>query len=177
MHRKEPVIRKTILLALALGLSLFTFESVSGQEKPGSQPKKAAATAPKHVMILPSDIQWGDPPPTLPPGAKTAVLYGDPAKTGPFTIRVKAPDGYKVAAHWHPTTEYVTVLSGTFYLGTGDKLDESKGVAMPAGAFGAMPARMHHFAWFKGDGEIEVHGMGPFKIIYVNPADDPSKAK
>lgn len=124
----------------------------------------------------PADIQWVNAPTVLPPGAKMAVLLGDPAKTGLYTIRLKAGDGYKIAAHWHPTTEHLTVISGTFNLGTGDKLDESKATAMSAGAFGTMPAKMHHYAWCKGETEIQVYGMGPFKVIYVNPEDDPSKA-
>ncbi len=169
--------RKTILLTLAFGLSLIPFESASAQEKPAAHSHKAAAAAPKHVMITPFDLQWGDPPPSIPPGAKLAVLYGDPSKAGPFVIRVKSPDGYKIPAHWHPTGEYITVLSGTFYMGTGDKLDEAKGAALPAGGFSAMPAKMRHFVWSKGESEIEIHSMGPFQITYVNPADDPRNAK
>lgn len=169
--------RKTILLTLAFGLSLILFESASAQEKPAAHSHEAAAAAPKHVIVAPTDIQWGDTPPGIPAGSRLAVLYGDPTKAGPFVIRVKGPDGYKIPAHWHPTTESITVLSGTFYIGTGDTLDESKGMAMAAGAFSAMPAKMRHFVWFKGDTEIEIHSMGPFQITYVNPADDPRNAK
>ena len=123
-----------------------------------------------------SDIQWGDAPPIFPAGAKFAVLMGDPGKSGSYAVRLKMPDGYKIAAHWHPTDENITVISGTFNVGMGDKLDMSKGKALSAGAFVSAPARMRHFAWTTGETEVQVHGMGPFKLTYVNPADDPSGA-
>ena len=106
-----------------------------------------------------------------------AVLDGDPNKEGPFTIRLQSPDGYKVAPHTHPTTERITVISGTFHLGMGDNFDEGAGREMGAGSFGVMPAGMKHFAWVTGDTVIQVHGEGPFQIKYVNPADDPRNAK
>lgn len=164
--------RKAAVLAVVLACLVFALNA-SGEEKKAA---KAAAPA-KHVIVSEGDLKWGDAPPTLPPGAKMVVLQGDPGKQGMFTIRLKAPDGYRVAPHWHPTTENLTVLSGTFNLGTGDKLDEKGTTAMTAGAFGSMPAKMHHYAWTKGETEVQVSGMGPFKIIYVNAADDPSKAK
>jgi uncharacterized protein DUF4437 len=168
--------RKAAVLAVVLGCLCVLGSSASGEEKKSAS-KKPAAMKPAHVIMSEADIKWGDPPPVFPAGAKMAVLQGDPGKAGVFTIRLKAPDGYKVAAHWHPTAENLTVISGTFNLGTGDKLDETKTTAMSAGAFGSMPAKMHHFAWTKGETEVQVSGMGPFKLIYVNPADDPSKAK
>lgn len=160
--------RKAILLASAFGLSL-TLGNAGAQEK-------SAAEA-QHVMILPSSLQWMDTPPGIPAGCKMAVLHGDPSKEGPFAIRVKGPDGYKIPAHWHPTMEAVTVRSGIMYMGTGEKLDESKAGALPAGGFAAMPANVRHYVWFKGDTEIEIHANGPFAITYVNPADDPRNAK
>src|SRR5262245_20768256 len=123
------------------------------------------------------DLKWGDVPPSVPAGAKMVVVQGDPGKPGILTVPLKERHLYKVAAHWHPTTEHLTVIKGSFNLGTGDKLDETKTTAMTAGAFGSMPAKMHHYGWFKGETEVQVSGMGPFKLIYVNPADDPSKAK
>jgi hypothetical protein len=164
------------VLALAIGLVVLgTLGSAGAEEKTAPARTKAAAKAMPAPMNS-SDIQWGDAPPVFPAGAKFAVLMGDPGKPGPFTVRIKAPDGYKVAAHWHPTDENLTIISGTFNLGTGDKLDMSKGSALSAGAFATMPARMRHFAWTTGETVVQVHGMGPFKLVYVNPADDPSKA-
>jgi quercetin dioxygenase-like cupin family protein len=168
--------RKLLVSALVLGVLSAVGSGALGQDK-GSPAGKTPAHQATHVILNPADLKWGDAPPVFPPGAKMAVLEGNPSKAGPYTVRLKAGDGYKVAAHWHPRTENLTVISGTFYLGTGDKLDEAKGTAMSAGAFASMPAKMHHFAWFKGDTDVQVHGMGPFQLIYVNPKDDPTKAK
>ena len=170
--------RKAAVLAVVLGCLCVFGSTASAQEKKAAAAKgSAAAKKPMHVVTSESEIKWGDAPPTLPAGAKMAVLQGDPGQAGMYTIRLKAPDGYRVAAHWHPAAEHLTVISGTFNLGTGDKLDETKTTAMAAGAFGSMPAKMHHFAWTKGETVVQVSGMGPFRLIYVNAADDPSKAK
>jgi hypothetical protein len=126
-----------------------------------------------HVMFTPAQITWGDPPPALPKGAQVAVLSGDPTKNGPFTIRAKFPPGYKVMPHWHPTAENLTVVSGVFSMGMGDAFDPKALHAMPAGGFSMMPAEMRHFAYTKGGATIQVHGMGPFTLTYVNAADDP----
>ena len=151
--------------------------SLAAAEKKMDPKKGASAQKPAHKVFAPGDIQWGDAPPVLPAGAKMAVLAGDPGKAGLYTFRLKVPDGYKVAAHWHPMLENLTVISGEFHLGVGDKFDESQAQTMTAGSFGTMPARMHHYAWAKGETEVQLHGMGPFKLVYVNPADDPSKKK
>jgi Domain of unknown function (DUF4437) len=128
-----------------------------------------------HVVLRPNDIKWGPAPPGLPAGAKVAVLAGDPGKSGSFVIRAKLPDGYQVPPHWHPTDENVTVISGTMMVGKGEKFSKEGAEALPAGSFMRMPKDMRHFAWAKGETIIQVHGMGPFEINYVNPADDPRK--
>ena len=129
------------------------------------------------AMLTPADIKWGDVPAVFPKGAKMAVLYGDPAKPGElFIVRMKMPAGYKIPAHWHPTDENITVISGTFNLGMGDKLDVAKSKAFPAGSFAVAPAKMNHFAIAKTESVVEVSAIGPFAITYVNPADDLSKS-
>lgn len=133
--------------------------------------------APGHVFFKPGDIVWQEGPAALPPGSKMAVLHGDPAKSGLFTIRAVLPDGYRVPPHWHPTDEHVTVLSGTFHLGMGDRFDPASGTEMPAGTYGFMGAKMHHYAWASGETVIQVHAMGPFEVHYLNPDDDPRKKK
>jgi hypothetical protein len=168
--------KRLVLSTLILVVCLFSGSGAFAEDKAAAPAAKPAAHKPAHVVFNAADIQWGDAPPVLPPGAKMAVLQGDPSKAGVYTLRLKAGDGYKIAPHWHPTTENVTVISGTFNVGTGDKADPASTTALTAGAFASMPARMHHYAWFKGDTEIQVHGVGPFKLTYVNPADDPSKA-
>ncbi len=122
-------------------------------------------------------IAWKDGPPSLPKGAKFAVLEGDPNGEGPFVFRVKVPDGYRIPPHTHPKPERVTVISGTFHLGMGDKFDESAGRAMPTGTYGYWPAGMKHFVWVTGETIVQFHGMGPWSIKYVNPDDDPRNKK
>lgn len=124
-----------------------------------------------------AEIQWKDGPPSLPAGAKVAVLEGDPAKEGFFTMRLWLPDGLKIQPHWHPKVEHVTVISGTFNVGMGDKFDQTTTRPMPAGTFGFWPADMKHFAWAKGETVLQLHGTGPWMITYVNPSDDPRKPK
>lgn len=130
-----------------------------------------------HVLLGPSGLAWVDAPPSLPPGAKLAVVSGDPGKTGPFAIRVQLPAGYRVAPHWHPTDENVTVLSGTFALGMGEKFEQAMVKDVPPGGYALLPAHMRHFAMAKTATTIQVHGNGPFVLNYVNPADDPSQPK
>jgi quercetin dioxygenase-like cupin family protein len=131
----------------------------------------------KAAIYKADSLKWLDGPPSLPPGAKIAVLEGDPAKEGPFVFRVKVPDGYKIPPHTHPKPERVTIISGTFNIGMGEKFDADKGEVMPAGTYGTWPAGMKHYVWTKGETVIQFHGEGPWKIEYVNPDDDPRKKK
>jgi quercetin dioxygenase-like cupin family protein len=126
-----------------------------------------------HTMLSPDDIVWQNGPESLPPGAKMAVLFGDPGSAGLFTLRAKFPAGYIVPAHWHPADENITVISGKLKMGLGDKFQRSDLKTMRPGAFGVMPANSHHFAAADEETIIQVHGMGPFAITYINPADDP----
>ena len=129
------------------------------------------------AICTPDQIKWQDGPPSLPPGAKFALLEGDPAKEGPFTMRIRLPDGYKIPPHTHPKVEHITVISGVFNFGKGAKFDQSATRPMPAGTFAYWPAGMAHFVWAKGETVVQLHGIGPWSIQYLNPADDPRKAK
>jgi anti-sigma factor ChrR (cupin superfamily) len=120
-----------------------------------------------------SQLEWAPAPNFVPEGSQTAVLSGDPSKDGAYVLRMKMPAGYKVPAHHHPTTEMVTVVSGDFHLGMGDKLDEGKGMLLTAGGYAEAPASMNHYAWTSSPTIIQIHGQGPFAITYVNPDDDP----
>src|SRR5687767_11921502 len=131
----------------------------------------------KLKVYTPVEIKWQKGPPSLPPGAKVALLEGDPGKEGPFVMRLHLPDGYRIPPHTHPKPERVTVISGEFNMGMGDTFDKSKGKPMPAGSFGTWAAGMKHFVWTKGETVVQLHGTGPWTIEYVNPADDPRKAK
>ena len=133
------------------------------------------APAAQHVMAAPSDLKWGDAPPSLPRGARMAVVSGDPTKAQPFVIRAQMPAGYRIAPHWHPTDEHVTVLSGIVSLGMGEKFDQSALKDVPTGGYFVAPAEMRHFFMTRTAATIQVHGIGPFAVNYVNPADDPGR--
>ena len=158
-----------LLAAVSLGLAQ------GGKDKAKKSQAATGKAEQSHTMLTPNDLKWGPVPPALPSGAQIAVLSGDPSKAEPFTIRLKAPDGYKIMPHWHPTDENVTVLEGTFLMGTGEKFDEAAAHAMPAGSFVRMPKGTRHFAIAKGETVVQVHAVGPFVINYVNPNDDPRK--
>jgi ketosteroid isomerase-like protein len=134
-----------------------------------------ASAAGPHVMLAPSELKWGDPPPSLPPGAKMTVVQGDPTQAQAFVVRAQVPAGYKVPPHWHPGVENLTILSGTVALGMGETFDESKMTTIPVGGYASLPAEMRHYFMAKTASTFQVHGMGPFVVNYVNPADDPSK--
>lgn len=102
-----------------------------------------------------------------------AVLEGNPGEEGAFTLRAKFPAGYQIPAHWHSRAEHITVLSGTFCVGAGDKLDKDTAARLPAGGYASMPPKMHHFAFCEEEAVVQVYGMGPFDITYINPSDDP----
>lgn len=129
------------------------------------------------VLLLPADVKWVDGPAALPPGTKAAVIYGDMTKAEPFTFRAKLPADFKVPPHFHPGTETVTVLSGTFYVSMGDTFDASKAKAMTAGSFVALPGKSPHFVYTKEETVIQVSAVGPWGLTYVNPADDPRNSK
>lgn len=136
-----------------------------------------SASHPNNAFTL-ETTQWGPPPPFVAPGAQFAVLEGDPtASNGEYTIRLKMPDGYRIAPHWHPLRENVTVISGTFKVGMGDTFDTSKMAAFPAGSFAYLDPDMHHYAMASGEVVVQVHGKAPVQFNYVNPNDDPSRKK
>ena len=103
------------------------------------------------------------------------VLAGDPAKSGPVTVRLKMPKGYQIPAHNHPTDERVTIISGELGLGMGDKLDMKASKVLKPGGYAVAAAHMNHYAWTKTGAVVQIDLMGPFGITYENPADDPSK--
>jgi quercetin dioxygenase-like cupin family protein len=129
-------------------------------------------------VFSPDTIPWGPAPPFVAPGARLAVLEGNPAAaSGDYTVRVKMPDGYRISPHWHPLRENVTVISGTFKVGMGDVFETNKMTALPAGSFAFLDPDMHHYAMASGEVVVQIHGMAPLQFNYVNPLDDPSRNK
>lgn len=127
-----------------------------------------------HTIIHPGEIKWADVP-SLPPGAKIAVLEGKMNEKGPITARLKFPANYSVPAHFHPDVERVTVLSGTLNFGMGDKFDRNKTTALGPGSLLIMPTKMPHFVWTKEEAIAQINVTGPWTVTYINPADDPRK--
>ena len=134
--------------------------AVYGQEKKDSP-------APPKIMHF-GDLKWTP----IMKGCDLAGVSGDPnAESAPFVLRIRCADGTKIPAHWHPADENLTVLKGTFLVGMGEAFDESKLQTMNVGNFIQMPKEMRHFALCKGETIVQVHGAGPFKVSWVNPAE------
>lgn len=129
-----------------------------------------------HTVAMPETLKWVEPAPL--PGARLAVVQGDPSKEGLFVYRLKMPAGYRIPPHLHKASENVTVLSGLFFIGSGEKLDPARGQELPVGAFVSVPSNHPHYAW-AGDTEtvVQVHGVGPTDLRFVNPEDDPRRKK
>jgi quercetin dioxygenase-like cupin family protein len=158
-----------------LAVTLLTITPLALAQPDGDE---TSAADEKHgqAMIRPDDIKWGPAPPKLPPGAQFAVLDGNPAKPGAlYTFRAKLPDGYSVPPHTHPVDEHITVIRGAIMLGMGEKFDRAKLRELPAGSYARLPKGEPHFNLYKGETVVQFHGIGPYDIQYVNPADDPSK--
>ena len=166
---------KLCLLCLVVAVAVSMSLAQPGQE--GKSNSASMTGQMTHVVVTPDQIKWGPAPLGLPAGSQVAVIEGDPSKPGvPFALRAKLPDGYKIAPHWHPTDEKITVLQGTFGMGFGEKFDPAMGSELPAGSYAVTPKGEKHFVWIKGETIIQVSGMGPFEINYVNPTDDPRNA-
>lgn len=129
---------------------------------------------PKHHIILTAtdDKNWQRSP-ALEPGIKVAVLEGNPSESGVFTLRIKIPDGGYISPHWHPNVERVTVLSGRFLLGSGEKMNRENVKVLDPGSYTSMPPGMRHFAMAEGETIVQLTSVGPWEINYINPADDP----
>jgi len=120
------------------------------------------------TMVSPGNLKW-TPGSGATAGQMIAVLYGDPAKPGPFIIRVKSPDGFKILPHYHAAVENVTVVQGTLLLGFGDTLSATNITAVPTGGFYSIPKGVHHYAVAKGDTIVEISSMGPRETIQLKP--------
>ena len=134
----------------------------------------AAAVLKSHIMVTPDEVRWEPCPPTLPPGAQCTTIEGD--RSAPnvlFTYRLKMPDNYRIAPHFHPADEHLTVISGTFNMGLGEKFEKDATKPMVAGSFVVMPKGSPHYAWTRGETILQVHAIGPWRLTYVHPEDDP----
>ena len=157
---------KQIAWCITLGAMCMSTPSIRAQS--------GGHTAGSHRMLLPGDLKWVDVP-SLPSGAKLAVIEGPLNEAVPFTFRLHFPANYEVPAHWHPAVERVTVISGTINMGVGDKLERQKTKPLGPGSMAIMQPKTNHFVWTKEETVVQLNGVGPWGITYVNPADDPRK--
>jgi quercetin dioxygenase-like cupin family protein len=126
--------------------------------------------------ILPEDVDW-KPFPAFPPGARLAVLVGEPTQAGPYLIRVKVPSGVKLMPHKHPEDRIYTVISGVFYIGLGNRFDAEDLKAYPPGSVVVLPGNTWHFHWAKsGEYVTQVNAIGPLGLEYKEADDDPRNA-
>jgi quercetin dioxygenase-like cupin family protein len=154
--------------ALLLVAAILPLGALAAQES-----KSPSAQSPQAHVITPDQLTWGPAPAILPAGARLAVLEGDPSKAGLYTMRLAMPAGYRIPPHFHEADEHVTVISGAFQVGMGETFDEGKLSTLPPGTFGVIPPGMRHFARADKPTVVQLHGMGPWGLTYVNPADQP----
>jgi quercetin dioxygenase-like cupin family protein len=161
----------TVLVALVLSALTYSSFAIALQQKTASSPVTAEGQA-HGRKVTPDAVEWKP----RSPGLELAILSGDPAKEGvPFVIRLKLRDGTRVPPHWHPIDEHLTVMTGTLHMGMGEKFDTAGATALRPGSYSLMPKEMRHFVWAEGETILQLHGVGPFKTFWVNPADDPTK--
>jgi quercetin dioxygenase-like cupin family protein len=154
---------KKMILVVGLLAALLTTAALQGNAQ--QSPPTAGLTA-----LTPSEMTWTQGNLAL-PGMEQTNLVGDPAKPGPYTLRLKFPAGYKLAAHTHPDSREVTILSGTWYMGYGEKFDPAKLKAMTAGSFFTEPANVAHFIEIREPTMVQVSGNGPSGRKFVTPGD------
>lgn len=140
----------------------------------------ATGRAEEHRVIQPDEIRWVSPPASvgLPEGVSLALLEGNPLVNAPFTFRLRFPAGSRLLPHRHTsgerTAERITVISGTLHQGVGERFDQNATEALPAGTLVLRAGGVPHYVWFEEETVLQFHGTeGPFRILYVNPADDP----
>lgn len=126
---------------------------------------------PAAIAVTPPEMNWGAQGGLAMAGMEQVNLVGDPSKPGPYTLRLKFPAGYKLAPHSHPDYREVTILSGTWYTGYGEKFDEAALKALPAGSFYTEPANVAHFVEVREPVVIQVSGTGPSGRMFVKSAD------
>ena len=123
------------------------------------------------VVTTPKEVKWQNPPPEMGEGWQLAVLEGDISQTGvPYTMRTRTPDGFLVPPHWHATEEYLTVIEGILIVGFGEKVDPATERELPAGSYVVMPRGVRHYVWAKGETIVQMQGIGPFQVNWVNPS-------
>ena len=165
---------QSLPIAVLLAVPLLLQARQDAPPAAAAQPQTPAQAPSAHVVLQATELKWGDAPPAFERGAQAVVLAGDPAKPGLFVLRLKVPPGYKVANHWHPTAEHVTLMDGDVTLRMNDGAQQR---TLSRGAFVLLPAQMHHAVSTATGATVQVSAMGPFELTYVDPKDDPRNRK
>jgi len=173
-------------LALLTLLALLVW--TAGAQTNAPVKTRTAAGNQSAMVVEQGSEKWGDVPaaalvgtPSVEMGGtlRLAVIQGDPTKAGrTYTLRLSCTDGLKIAPHWHPTTENVTVVKGAAAVGMGSKWDDAALKDVPLGGFFSAAPQMRHFAQCKGDTILQVHGIAPFVVNFVSPdeSEPPKKS-
>jgi quercetin dioxygenase-like cupin family protein len=133
----------------------------------------AHSDSPPHTVVPADQVKWGAAPASLPAGAQAAVLLGNPQQEGPFVLRLKFPAGFIIPPHRHSQAEVVTIISGKVAIMHGEKLDRAALRTLQPASFVSLPANMPHYAVAEVESVVQINGVGPFDVTYVNPGDDP----
>jgi quercetin dioxygenase-like cupin family protein len=177
----EAVMKKHRLLLVASSLGIVLYAGCS-DDSGTAGPTRSSPNAASSAMLkgggheeVTTELQWGPAPPQFPPGALFAVLQGNPSVAGEvFTVRLRMPPGYTIPPHWHPGDEAVTVIRGTFLFGMGDTISDSGWLPpIERGGFVTALRNTNHYVRALSEVDVQVHGIGPSAITYVDPADDP----
>jgi quercetin dioxygenase-like cupin family protein len=164
---------KKVALIFTLVPSFLLLSSVHAQEH--STVVTASHSTGEHIMINGKKLVWKTGPASLPAGTQMAVLEGDLSQAAPFTVRLVFPANYRIPPHFHPAIEHVTVIEGSLYMGTGKEFQPAAATELQTGDFAVMPKEFAHYAFTRDQAVIQLHGVGPWGITYINEADDPRK--
>lgn len=118
----------------------------------------------KSIQLNEKDLKWMSGM----QGALITVLEGDPNSDSLYTIRLKIPANYIVKPHWHTSNERVTILSGSVYVGFGNRVDKNNSVKFTVGGYYVNPPDLHHFVWTDEASEIQITGIGPWVVNYAD---------
>ena len=154
------------VLASAVGILML---AASAAVPAANEPESEA------VVMNAKSIRWAAAPPSLPKGAKVAVLYGNPSASGRYVMRLWLPAKYHIPLHYYAAPQQLTVVSGTLYVADDATYSKKYARAVSAGGFAFLPASAHQFVFTKRATVVEIHGAGPFEVKYVDPNDDPQK--
>jgi hypothetical protein len=169
--------RRYGLSTLIVAASGLLAASQAEAQPQGAAPRPHQPGEAAFLAVLPENIEWR-PFPAFPPSVGLAIIVGTPTGVGPYTIRERVPDGVKLAPHRHPEDRVYTVISGVFYIGLGDRFDETRLHAYPPGSVIVLPGGTSHFPWARsGEYVSQVSAIGPLGLDYVDPHDDPRRTR